>query len=223
MRDLEDRIGREALEKSFKAYYARWKFRHPSIADLRDVLAEVSGQPAVIDELFALHVFAATRIDDRIDSLASEEELPLLGTTETRGRWAELTEDQRDENVAAIRKAWHKSHPDAKETDPGPFPYRSTVTLRRRGAPVPQTLVVKFGDGSSESVLWNDDERWKRVSWLKPVKLVSAELDPQRAHGLDVYRIDNSRSLKADRRASRRVATDAGSLLQTLLALIATL
>ena len=223
MRDLEDRIGRDALEKSFKAYYARWKFRHPSIADFRDVLAEVSGQTAVVDEYFARHVHAATKIDDRVERLTSEEQLPLLGTTEVNGRWSERTEDLRDDEVEAVNKAWDKSHRNAKKDDPGPYPYLSTVTLRRRGAPTPQTLVVKFADGSSETVVWDDDDRWKRFAWVRPVKAVSAELDPQGAHTLDANRLDNGRTLKADRRASRRVAIDAGSLVQTLLALVATL
>ncbi|MBK7280981.1 hypothetical protein [Candidatus Aalborgicola defluviihabitans] len=40
MHDLEERLGKDVTEKAFKAYYKRWKFRHPSIADLRDVLIE---------------------------------------------------------------------------------------------------------------------------------------------------------------------------------------
>ena len=224
LNDLEKRLGRDALERAFKVYYERWKFRHPSIADLRDVLAEVSGQPAAVDAAFALHVYAASKVDDRVESLVSEEVLPLPGTTQANGRWSELTEDQRDERVEAARKAWKKAHPDAKQdTSPGPFPYRSTVTLRRLGAAVPQTLRVSFADGSSETVVWDDASRWKRFAWVKPVKAVAAELDRERAHDLDADRLDNSRSLKADRRASRRMAADLGGLAQTLFALMATL
>ena len=224
LNDLEKRLGRDALERAFKVYYERWKFRHPAIADLRDVLAEVSGQPAAVDAAFALHVYAASKVDDRVESLVSEEVLPLPGTTQANGRWSELTEDQRDERVEAARKAWKKAHPDAKQdTSPGPFPYRSTVTLRRLGAAVPQTLRVSFADGSSETVVWDDASRWKRFAWVKPVKAVAAELDRERAHDLDADRLDNSRSLKADRRASRRMAADLGGLAQALFALMATL
>jgi hypothetical protein len=223
MHELEQRIGKEALERGFKTYYATWKFRHPSVADLRAVLAETSGQPAVVDEIFKLHVYAANRVDDRVESLASEEELPLLGTAQVGGRWMETTDKQHDKQVKATRGAWHKAHPDAKADDPGPFPYRTTVVLRRRGAAVPQKLVVKFTDGSSETVAWNDEERWARYIWVKPVKAVSAELDPERLHSMDAFRLDNARLLKADGRATRRLVADAGGLWQALLALVATL
>lgn len=228
MRDLEAQLTTPVMEKAFKTYYGRWKFRHPSLADLRDVLAEVSGQPEVVDRTFALHVWAAHKVDDRVDSLKSEEELPLLGPT--------LTEDQRDQQVEAARKAWKKAHPDTKDAPdakaaqalkdgavPGPYPYRTTVVLRRRGAALPQTLVVKFADGSQETVLWNDAERWKRYSWLKPVKAVSAELDPQNLHTVDAGRLDNSLRLKPDRSAVRRLAADLGAVFQSFLALVATL
>ena len=223
MHELEERIGSDALERSFKAYYARWKFRHPAIADLRDVLAETSGQPGVVDEIFNRHVYAATKVDDRVEKIVSEEVLPLKGTVQANGRWTELTEDAQEELVEKQREAWKKAHPDAKADDPGPFAYRTTVTLRRRGAAVAQTLVVRFKDGSSETVVWNDNESWARFAWVKPAKAVSAELDPQRQHSLDASLLDNGRVLKPDRRAARRLATDAGGLWQAVLALVATL
>lgn len=215
MHDIETQIGKDKLEQAFKTYYQRWKFRHPSTADLREVLAEVSGQPALINKLFDQHVYASNKVDDRIESFKSVEELPLLSSA--------LSEKQRDEQVEQARKAWKKAHPDAKAEQGGAFPYRTTVMLRRRGAAQAQTLVVKFADGSSETVVWDDEERWKRVSWVKPAKAVSAQLDPEQQHSLDVSLADNGQRLKPDGRAARRLATDAGGLVQTLLALIATL
>jgi hypothetical protein len=55
------------------------------------------------------------------------------------------------------------------------------------------------------------------------VKVKSVQLDPERAHLMDATLVDNGRLLKADRAASRRLAADANSLLQALLALVATL
>jgi hypothetical protein len=221
MRDLEARIGKPALERAFKEYYRRWKFRHPSLADLRETLAEASGQRAVVEAVFAQHVYGAGKIDDRVAKLTSVEELPQPGTSGAAGKWTESTGKQVDERVQDARKAWKKQHPDARE-GLGPFPFRTTVTLRRYGLAVPQALVVRFADGSSETVQWNADERWHKFSWVKPAKAVSAELDPQRLYYLDASKLDDSRTMEADGSASRRWASDFAAFFQLILSLIAT-
>ena len=97
------------------------------------------------------------------------------------------------------------------------------MVLRRRGVAVPQTLVVKFADGSSETVNWDNNERWQRFTWIKPVKAVSAELDPQRLHYLDTSKLDDSRTLDKNGVASRRWSADLGAIATILFSLIATL
>jgi hypothetical protein len=221
MRDLEARVGKDAIERGFKEYYRRWKFRHPSVADLRETLAEVTGQRAAVEQVFAQQLYRVDKVDDRISELASREELPLGGSFDTGGKRTELTGKALDEQIDKARADWKKAHPKAKEGT-GPFPFRTTVTLRRYGAPVPQTLVVKFADGSSETVRWDADEKWRQFSWVKPGKAVSAELDPQRVHYLDTNKLDDSRTLKADRSASTRWASDFAAFVQLLLSLIAT-
>lgn len=221
MRGLELQLGTEVMDRAMQTYYQRWKFRHPSVADLRDVLAEVSGKPALVDQVFNTHVYAAAGVDDRVEKLESVEVEPPLGLYGPNG--SEVTESQRSKQLRAQRKAWDKAHPDAEAKDGGALPYRTTVTLRRRGAAQPQTLVVRFADGSEEKVVWNDQERWKRYSWVKPVKAVSAELDPQQAQRLDMSVADNSRRLKPDSSATRRLISDAGAALMSFLALLSTL
>jgi hypothetical protein len=124
-----------------------------------------------------------------------------------------------DKRIEAARAAWRKTHPDGT----GPYPYRTEVTVRRHGAPVPQTLVVKFADGSTETARWDADERWHKFTWTKPAKAVSAELDPQRLHYLDVNKLDDSRTLDPDARASHRWGLEFAAVVNYLLALIATL
>jgi hypothetical protein len=221
MRDLEERIGKPALESAFKEYYRRWKFRHPSVADLRETLAEASGQRAIVEQVFAQHVYQAGKIDDRIAKLTSVEELPQTGTHAADGKWIESTAKDIGKQVDAARKAWKKAHPDAKEGT-GAFPFRTEVTLRRDGVAVPQTLVVKFADGSSETVRWDAAEKWHKFSWVKPAKAVSAELDPQHLYYLDASKLDDSRTIKADGSASRRWASDFAAVVQLFLSLIAT-
>nr|WP_314539893.1 M1 family metallopeptidase [uncultured Massilia sp.] len=220
MRDLEARIGKEATERAFKEYYRRWKFRHPSAADLRETLAEVTGQRAAVESVFDQQVYAAARIDDRIGALTSREVLPVPGTRQAGANWVEDKQADLDKRIEQTREQWKKAHPKAKEGT-GPYPYRTEVLVRRYGAVVPQTLVVKFADGSSETVRWDANEKWHKFSWTKPAKAVSAELDPQRIHYLDTSKLDDSRTIEADGSASRRWSMDFAGVVQYILSLIA--
>jgi hypothetical protein len=221
MRDLEERIGREAMERGVKEYYRRWKFRHPSIADLREALADGSGQRAAVEEVFARQVYATARVDDRVLELRSEEELPLPGMRGENGKRVEETQAMVDERIDRAREAWEKTHANPAP-GAGPFPFRTTVTVRRQGAAVPQTLVVRFADGSSETVQWDGKESWRSWSWVRPSEAVSAQLDPRRAHYLDVNKLDDGRTLDPDRRASSRWSADFAAFVQLVLSLIAT-
>jgi hypothetical protein len=221
MRDLEARVGKEPIERAFKEYYRRWKFRHPSTADLRETLAEVTGQRAAVESVFAQQVYAVTKVDDRIAAFSSREQLPLPGTRQAGSNWVEDKQPDLDKRIEKDREAWKKAHPKAKE-GLGPYPFRTEVLVRRYGAAVPQTLVVKFADGSSETVRWDANESWRKFSWTRPARAVSAELDPQRQHYLDVSKLDDSRTLQPDASASRRWGMDIAAFIEYLLTLIAT-
>ncbi len=224
MRDLEERLGKDATERAFKEYYKRWKFRHPSVADLREALADASGQRATVEAVFAQQVYATSKIDDRVATFVSDEILPQRGTREVKGAWIEDTQDAVDARIEQQRKQWETAtaaKADARAGQ-GPFPYLTTVVLRRRGAAVPQTVLVRFADGSSETAVWDNDARWQRFTWVKPARAVSAELDPQRKHYLDVSKLDDTRTLKKDGSAARRWSGDIAAIFTFLFSLIAT-
>jgi len=223
LRDLEARIGKAPMERAFKDYYRRWKFRHPSTADLRETLAEATGQRAIVEDVFARQIYATARIDDRITDLASTEQVPLPGThIGAGGKRIADTDADVDKRVEAARAAWQKAHPRAREGT-GPYPWRTEVTVRRYGARVAQTLVVRFADGSTETAQWDADERWHKFAWTKPARAVSAELDPQRHHYLDVSKLDDTRTLDPNPGATRRWGLEFAAVADYLAALIATL
>ena len=221
MHDLEAALGKDATERAFKAYYQRWKFRHPSVADLRQSLVESTGRRELVESMFAQQIYRATKIDDRIERFTSSEELPGPGTVQRQDVWIEEEQANVDKRIATIRADWAKAHPQATNTAAA-FPFRTSVTVRRRGAPVRQTLRVRFADGSTEQVIWDDQENGHTYSWLKPVQAVSAEIDPDGQHYLDLSKLDDSRGLAADARASHRWSLDFAALVQVLLSLIAT-
>ena len=222
MRDLEARLTTPVIERAFKQYYETWKFRHPSIADLRESLAQSSGQRAIVEKAFAQNVYQVSKIDDRVAKFTSKQEEPQPATREVNGKWVEQTQDQLDKQIDAERERWKKSHPKAKPGF-GPYPWRTVVMLKRYGASVPQTVVVKFADGSQEKVLWDNDEKWQRLVWLKPSRAVSVELDPERRHYLDANKLDDSRTIKANYQPARRWSSEASVLAQALIALMVNL
>ena len=225
MRDLEARIGKEATERAFHEYYQRWKFRHPSVADLREALAEASGQRAVVESVFAQQILATASVDDRIATFTSVEELPQAGTVQRGDSWVVEDSTAVERRIAAARASWSKAHPKAAAGN-GPFPFRTSVTVRRRGAAVPQTLVVRFADGSTEQARFDPgpgmQERWQRFVWTKPAKAVSVQLDPARLHYADLSKLDDSRTLAPNARASRRWSGAFASFVNLFLSLLAT-
>jgi hypothetical protein len=222
MHDLEEQLGREVMERAFRAYYTKWHFRHPSTADLREALVEASGNRTAVEQVFRQNVYGVEAIDDRIESLVSVEEIPGPGTTFEYGKWVERTRDSVEEMIDGLRASFKKTHPEAKHGE-GPFPYRTTVTVRRDGARVPQLLLVHFEDGETETVRWDDDNSWRRFTFVKAVKAKSAELDPERRIYLDYDKLNDGRTREPDRAASRRWAGDISAIIEVLYSLVGAL
>jgi len=221
MRTLEDLVGPEAMGKAMKLYYERWKFRHPSAADLRDALAEGTGHPELVKRIFDQQVYGTDRVDAGIVNLKSEEQVPRAGTVVKDGKRVTITRKQVDEEIAKARKAWRKAHKGAKHG--GPYPWLTTLVVRRTGAPLPRTVKVNFADGSSQTVSWDDGSRWKRFTFTRPVKAVSAELDPDRRLYLDANSLNDSYRIKKDRSASNRWTADAQAFVQSFYTFLGTL
>lgn len=226
LHELERRIGSEALEKAFKHYYAQWKFRHPSSADLREALAEGSGQREIVEDLFARHVYASGKTGARIERFKSEELKPATGYEWNDGVATEVTQEIRKERIKEARKARKDANPsaddEADDGKAGPFPYLTTLLLRREDT-TPETIRIDFADGSQETLQWNDDRLWFRAVLERPAKATSVTLDPEGLRRLDTSLFDNARTIEPDATASRRWSADAAALLQTLLALVVSL
>ena len=223
MHDLEQRIGEPAMEKAMSLYYQRWKFRHPSVADLRQALVDGSGDTKAVNEIFDQVVYGTRHIDDRVADIDTYEVLPQAGVSWKDGKPVEADQKALDKQIAKRRADWKKTHPDAKPDSGGPFPWHSTVTVLRDGAQVPETLRVTFADGSHEDVRWNDDRRWARFDFEKPGKVVSAELDPAQQAYLDANKLNDSYATKPNGAASRRWTADVAALLQTFYSMLVTL
>jgi hypothetical protein len=222
MHDLEERLGKPVMERAMKEYYHRWRFRHPSAADLRATLIDVSGDATNVNAIFDQYVYGTAQIDDSVTSIDTDEVLPQAGSWPKDSARSEVDSDALDKQIDKQREDWKKAHPKPPEGT-GPFPWRSTVTVRRDGAAVPQVLRVKFADGSSQDVPWNDNRRWARFDFVKPSKVVSASLDPDLKIKLDANKLNDSYTTKSDGAASRRWGADAAALVQVFYSLVGSL
>ncbi|GLQ49668.1 M1 family metallopeptidase [Dyella flava] len=223
MHDLEARLGQPALEKAFRLYYQRWRFRHPSVADLRAALIDSSGDAKDVDQIFDQYVYGTGVTDDGISSIDTSEVLPQAGVFWKDGKQTEVVATELDKQIDQQRDAWTKAHPHPKPGEAGPFPWHSTITVVRHGVPAPELLRVNYADGTHEDVVWDDDRRWARFDFIKPSKVVSAELDPDGHNYLDTDRLNNSQSTEPNGAASRRWTADVAAVLQTFYSMLVTL
>ncbi|HET9047778.1 MAG TPA: M1 family metallopeptidase [Chiayiivirga sp.] len=220
LRELEARVGTEKLERAFKHYYELWKFRHPSSADLREALAVGTGERAVVEDLFARHVYDSRKTGAWVVSFDSRADKPALGFgTNESGQWVETTEEARDEAVDAARKAWDDANPDAKDGVGGPYPYTTTVLLRRADTTA-EAVRVQFADDSTQDFKWDDDRLWKRLVLHTKARATQVTIDPDGVRHLDFDKLDNARTVEPDSQASRRWGTEARSFWNGLLALL---
>ena len=220
--DLERRLGGDALARGFAEYYRRWKFRHPSTADLEAALAEVGRE--TVRQWFAAQVYAAAPVDDRVESIETVELVPRPGLVlEVDGGRVELDSSGAREQESAARAAFHAAHPEAKAEGPGPFPWRSTVRLRRYGAQVPQAVSIRFDDGTTELVRWPAEERWHRWVFDRPSRVASVQIDPLREVLLDLNKLDDGRTREGTPAASARWTLEVQAWAGLLLALLGSL
>jgi hypothetical protein len=222
LHDLEARLGRDVTDRAFRMFYEKWRFRHPSTADLREALVAASTDRRAVEQVFHQSIYGSEPIDDRVESIISTEELPRAGTSFVDGKWVEKTEQAVKKEIDEARERWKISHSGAAHGE-GPYSYRTTVTVRRDGASVPQTLVVTFEDGAIETVRWDDERRWNTFVFVKPVKAKSAELDPAREILLDHDKLNDGRSVEPSPAASRRWAGEAWSFFDLLCSLLGTI
>jgi hypothetical protein len=220
--DLEQRLGGEVLARAFAEYYRRWRFRHPSTADLETVLAEAGGE--TVREWFREQVYGRAPIDDRVVSIETKELAPEPGTfIQPDGTRMELDSAQARAKERGVREAFRAAHASAKASDPGPFSWRSVVEVRRFAAQVPQTVAIRFDGGETETLQWPAEERWHRWVFEKPERVASVQLDPEGKVLLDLDKLDDGRTRKRAPAASARWTLEFKAWTELLLSMLGAL
>jgi hypothetical protein len=172
---LERRLGWDVMRRVMATFFDRWRFRHPQPEDFFAIVNEVTGQD--YSWFFDRVYHSSNRFDYAIERFASE---PI----ESRGLIDSPTGPVFQEKKAE-----------------GAF--RTTVVVRRLEAgQFPVDVMTTFSNGEQVRDTWDGLARWQVLTYDKPVKAVSVQIDPERVLLLDTNYTNNSRTLEPSTEAA---------------------
>ena len=175
---LERMLGWDTLQQILSTYYARYSFKHPEPKDFFAVVNEVSKTDLTwfFDQVYR----SSSHFDYALDVFTSEQvsDRGIFGDANKRT----FSADERSGDA-----------------------YRTTVVARRVGDGVfPVTVRVVFENNQEARWQWDGRDRWKMFEVDRPVRAVTAQVDPERVLLLDANYTNNSRSLAPKTNAAAR-------------------
>lgn len=198
---LERWLGEDVMSRIMKAYFEKWKFRHPTTKDFVQVAEEVSGKD--LGWFFNQVLTSPDKLDYAISNLKAVE----IG--EAEGIFDGQTNEPKKKAKAGDKPK------------PTPKMYRNEVVVARYGEWVfPQDILIVFENGEKVRQTWDGKDRWTRFVYTKNTKVVSAEVDPEHKMVLDANYANNSRVLELKRPAVVKAALGFMKWFQGLLSLI---
>jgi len=182
---LENYLGEDTMREILRAYYARWRFRHPNTQDFVDVVNEVAGTD--LNWFFDQILYSNAVLDYSVSWVSSKEV--------DSGKGYDFTLDPIAEDKTSD-SAKVESAGEEKETDS--TLYLTRVKVRRLGSfTFPVEVEIRFDHGDSVREVWDGKDTWTEFRYIRPAKLVSATVDPDRKILLDVNLTNNSRTLES--------------------------
>jgi Peptidase family M1 domain len=167
----------ETMQKVLSIFFTRAKFKHPQPQEFFDVLDEVTGKDHqwFIDQVYT----SSNTFDYAVDNLVSE---PIAARGLMESPEGLTFQEPKVEGQ-----------------------FRTTVTVRRLEAgQFPVDVLVTFSNGEQARQPWDGRSRWNVFTFDRPVKAVSAQIDPERRLLLDTNYTNNSMTLEP---ATDRAAT----------------
>lgn len=193
---LENYLGHDVMGNVMRAFYDRWKFRHPKTDDFIAVAEEMSGQN--LGWFFDQFLRSPDKLDYAIGSIRSRE------VNDPEGIFQEQLKTPSKDKAKDREKI-----------------YKNEVVVVRKGELVfPQEILIVFENGEEIREEWDGRDRWTRFTYYRPAKLKSAQLDPEYKLLLDVNHINNSLTRKPDKISPLKCALDMMLKFQKLLTVI---
>jgi hypothetical protein len=221
---LQNYLGRETMQRIMRTYFERWKFKHPTTQDFIAVANEVSGQD--LRWYFDQALFTTAILDYSVTDVFSREIKKAAGydftlsPSDSEKIDSTLALPLRDSSVVTLATDSSFTRSDTARQDSAAAQpmYLSQVTVRRLGDfQFPVEILVRFENGETILEQWSGQELWKKFRYLKPTRLVSATVDPDRKIPLDINFTNNSRTVTSRSRGINKLAIRVLFWVQMLL------
>jgi len=184
------------MARVMKAFFERWKFRHPKTDDFIAVAEEESGQD--LGWFFDQFLHSPDKLDYAIGALRSREIKEPVGIFNGELKTRSEEKDKSQEKT-----------------------YKNEVVIVRKGELIfPQEILIVFENGEEVRERWDGKDRWTRFTYYKPVELKSAQLDPEKKLLLDINHLNNSLTRKPNKLSPLKCALDMMLKFQKLLTVI---
>ncbi len=174
LQTIEGLVGVEVMDKIMKAYFQRWKFKHPCRHDFIDVVNEV----------------VAENVSDRFpDGMDWYFDQVLYGTETCDYELSEITELE-----PSSQRGYLSSTEDCEiiEAQSGSALSTKIVITRNDGLMLPIDIKVNFQNGESKMYRWEGKEKVYSLMVESDSKVISAVIDSDRKIYIDKNFINNS-------------------------------
>jgi len=181
---LKNYLGEEKFGEIMRTYFARWRFKHPKSQDFFDIVNEVAGEDMswFIDQAF----YTNAGLDYTVAAVTTRE----LKTSSGRDFISSAEEGSLISD----------GEPDSSTANSSTKMYESTVSVRRLGDfKMPVEIAVVFENGETIREHWDGQELWKKLRYVKPVRLKYATVDPDNKIPLDINITNNSKTVEKQR------------------------
>ena len=217
---LERYLGSEVMLRAVRAYFERYRYRHPTTEDFVRTVSEVAGED--LEWFFRETVHSAEAVDYAVTEARSVAIPDLKGippgeaeaeeevTVPAGGESAEAEVPAQLEAEAPVPDQGPEVAGDAsteEETASKKLYWSRVVVTRLQGGRFPVDVVMEFEDGKRFRRLWDGQYRWVRYEFKRPSRLKSAVVDPDRKLLLDINPTNNSRLVKPPTTGGRSLAT----------------
>jgi hypothetical protein len=219
---LEGIVGSDVMDEAMRTYFMKYRFTHPVTEDFLRTIEQVAvahgkATAAPAAGAYSLPQVGAATLAPALTSLPGLPN-PVPFSTDyavappvnsslrpflNQAVYGTQVLDYRVDAIASDPVQWWLSTP----RDDGKTDYLTTVYLRRKGDFIlPVTVEIVFSDGTRLRDTWDGVDRWKKLSYTRKAKIVSAEIDPDHLVLLDSDFFNNSITRNNDPLPRRKLA-----------------